>query len=133
STKRLLNIAKYYDVELNELTRKKPILLHGFVAAQYLKRRFGITDDDVLIGVGYHTSGHPDFGIYSKALALADSLELTRVYEKVNQLRELAFYDIDLAFKEIIKNKIIYAVNFNLYVLPYTLETWNKIVEEDGK
>jgi len=38
-----------------------------------------------------------------------------------------------LAFKEIIKNKIVYALNFNLYVLPHTLETWNKFVEEDEK
>ncbi len=131
--KKLKRMALSYGINLNDLLEKKPILLHGFISAEYLKRRFGVDDEDVLLGVAYHTSGHPDFGVYSKALILADSLELTRLFDRVNQLRELAFYDIDLAFKEIIKNKIVYALNFNLYVLPHTLETWNKFVEEDEK
>jgi predicted HD superfamily hydrolase involved in NAD metabolism len=127
--RRLKNMAIGYGIEITELLEKKPILLHGFIATEFLKRKYGINDYDMLLGVGYHTSGHPDFGVYSKALALADSLELSRTYEKVNQLREIAFYDIDIAFIEVIRNKIIYAVNKNLYLLPQTIETWNKIVE----
>lgn len=131
--KRLKRIALSYGIELNNLLEKKPILLHGFISAEYLKRRFKVDDEDVILGVAYHTSGHPDFGTYSKALILADSLEFTRLFDRVNQLRELAFYDIDMAFREVIKNKIVYALNFNLYVLPHTLETWNKLVEEGTK
>ncbi len=127
--RRLKNMAIGYGIEITELLEKKPILLHGFIATEFLKRKYGINDYDMLLGVGYHTSGHPDFGVYSKALALADSLELSRIYEKVNQLREIAFYDIDIAFIEVIRNKITYAVNKNLYLLPQTIETWNKIVE----
>ncbi|KAF2962477.1 bis(5'-nucleosyl)-tetraphosphatase (symmetrical) YqeK [Fervidobacterium sp. 2310opik-2] len=130
---KLKKIASLYGIELSEIVLKKPILLHGFVASEYLKRRFGVNDYDVLLGVGYHTSGHPEFGVYGKALALADSLEFTRIYDGVNKFRELAFYDMELAYREVIRNKIIYAVNFNLYVLPYTVETWNKIVEEGKK
>ena len=128
-SRRLKNMAIGYGIEITELLEKKPILLHGFIATEFLKRKYGINDYDMLLGVGYHTSGHPDFGVYSKALALADSLELSRTYEKVNQLREIAFYDIDIAFIEVIRNKITYAVNKNLYLLPQTIETWNKIVE----
>ncbi|MCX7654175.1 MAG: bis(5'-nucleosyl)-tetraphosphatase (symmetrical) YqeK [Fervidobacterium sp.] len=130
---KLKKMAKCYGINLTTLLDKKPILLHGLVSAEYLRKRFGVQDTDILLGVAYHTSGHPEFGIYSKALVLADSLEFTRLYDKVNQLRELAFFDIDLAFKEVIKNKITYALSFNLYVLPDTLETWNKLVEEEEK
>ncbi|MGQ9855559.1 MAG: bis(5'-nucleosyl)-tetraphosphatase (symmetrical) YqeK [Fervidobacterium sp.] len=125
----LMRMARAYNIQITELHQKKPILLHGLVAAEFIKSKYGITDEDVLLGVAYHTSGHSNFGTYSKMLALADSLEFTRVYDKVNQLRELAFYDMEIAYKEVIRNKIIYAVNYNLYVLPYTLETWNNLVE----
>ncbi|WP_448375782.1 bis(5'-nucleosyl)-tetraphosphatase (symmetrical) YqeK [Fervidobacterium sp.] len=127
--RRLRKLAVGYGIEISDLLEKKPILLHGFIAAEFLKKKYGIEDEDVLLGVGYHTSGHPSFGTYSKALALADSLELSRIYERVNQLRELAFYDIDIAFVEVIRNKICYAVNNNLYLLPQTISTWNKLME----
>ncbi|AMW32657.1 putative HD superfamily hydrolase of NAD metabolism [Fervidobacterium changbaicum] len=127
--KKLKKMATAYQIPVTGIIEKRPILLHGLVAAEFLKRKYKIIDEDVLLGIAYHTSGHPDFGPYAKALALADSLELTRLYEKVNQLREIAFYDLNVAYFEIIKNKIIYAVTHDLYLLPLTTETWNKLVE----
>lgn len=126
---KLSKMANCYGIEISELFAKRPILIHGLVSSAYLKRRFGIEDEDILLGVAYHTSGHPDFGALGKALVLADSLELTRVYDKVNQLREIAFYDLDIAYVEVIRNKIDYAVNHNLYLLPETVDTWNKLME----
>jgi len=128
---KLFKIAYSYELSISELGAKRPILIHGLVASEYLKRRFGIDDEDMLIGIAYHTSGYPTFGPLGKALVLADSLELTRVYDKINQLREIAFYDLDVAYVEIIRNKINYAVNHNLYLLPETVETWNKLMEGD--
>lgn len=134
--RKLKTLARIYEIEVNDLLEKKPILLHGFISAEYLKRRFnmnGDLDEDMLNGIKYHTSAHKDFGPYAKALTIADTLEFTRTFDKVNQLREIAFYDLNIAFKEVIRNKIFYAVKFDLYVLPYTLETWNKLVEEERK
>ncbi|WP_372590106.1 bis(5'-nucleosyl)-tetraphosphatase (symmetrical) YqeK [Fervidobacterium pennivorans subsp. carthaginiensis] len=126
---KLKKFASSYGIITEGVYEKRPILLHGLVAAEFLKKKYKITDTDVLLGIAYHTSGHPDFGPYAKALVLADSLEFTRYYEKVNQLREIAFYDLDMGYFEIIKNKIIYAVTHNLYLLPLTIETWNELVE----
>lgn len=133
---RLKRLAQAYGIEINDLLEKKPILLHGLIAAEYLKKRFNLIEEfnkDLLNGIRYHTSGHRDFGLYSKVLVISDCLEFTRSFDKVNQLRELAFYDLNIAFKEVIRNKILYAINFNLYVLPHTLDTWNKLIEEERK
>ena len=105
-----------------------PILLHGKVAAEFVKRRFKINDSDILTGIAFHTSGYKDLGIYGKVLFLADSLEETRTYPNVNKLRELAFKDIEVAYFEVLRNKIIYALSRDLLILPESVESWNNLI-----
>ncbi len=126
----LLRLANEYGLEINPLQMKKPILLHGAIAEAHLKREYGVQDESILNAVKYHTSGHPSLDKIGKIIVLADSLEKTRIYERVNELRTLVFVNLETAYKEVIRNKITYAVNRDLFVLPETLETWNSIVEK---
>ncbi|MBO8160948.1 MAG: bis(5'-nucleosyl)-tetraphosphatase (symmetrical) YqeK [Thermosipho sp. (in: Bacteria)] len=127
---KLLKIAKIYLINISFYEKLNPILLHGKIAAEFVRRRFNIEDDDVLTGIAFHTSGYKNFGIYGKVLFLADSLEETRTYPKVEMLRELAYKDIDMAFYEVMRNKIIYALSRDLLILPESVEVWNSMIIE---
>lgn len=126
---KLVRIARAYGLKVNPLYLRNPILLHGPVSSAYLRLKYGIEDNDILMGIFYHTSGAPNLDPHGKALVIADSLEFSREYEKVDLLRQIAFDDLELAYKEVIRNKIIYAALNNLYLLPETLETWNTLME----
>ncbi|MDK2885514.1 MAG: hypothetical protein PWP54_72 [Thermosipho sp. (in: thermotogales)] len=125
---KLFKISQVYSIEITLHDKTNPILLHGKVAAEFVKRRFKIYDVDILSGIAYHTSGYKDFGIYGKVLFLADSLEETRTYPNVNELRKLAFKDIDIAYFEVLRNKIIYALSRDLLILPESVESWNSLI-----
>ncbi len=83
SLSKLLLLAEIYGVELNDVEKENPILLHGKLAAIYLQKRFDIKEKSVLNAVRYHTSGSPELDTLGKIVFLADSLEFGRVYDKV--------------------------------------------------
>ena len=61
---------------------------HQFQGA-YVAERLGVTDEDVLNAVRYHTSARPNMSELEKLIFLADMLEEERAYEGVDELRKL--------------------------------------------
>ena len=129
---KLLEISKVWNLELDEVERKHPVLLHGKVASEFLRRRFGCEDEDILIAVAYHTSAHPNMGNVGKILVISDTVGFDRDFDGVDEIREVAKRNLDLAFREVVKSRIEYAVRTGRYVLLKSVETWNKLVEVIG-
>lgn len=128
SLSQLLLLSEIYGVELNDVERKNPVLLHGKLAAIYLRKRLGIEDRSVLNAVTYHTSGSLELDTLGKIVFLADSLEFSRAYDKVETLRKLSFRDLNTAVFEVLKNKMIYALKRNLLLLPESVKMWNSMI-----
>ncbi|NUU97106.1 bis(5'-nucleosyl)-tetraphosphatase (symmetrical) YqeK [Marinitoga sp. 1138] len=128
---RFLNMAKSYGLELSKAEVKNPILLHGKIAAEFLKKKYNICND-IYEAIYFHTSGCKCFNtnIIGKILFISDSIEPTRNYENVEYLRELAKRDIEKAYIEILKNKIIYAIEKKHLLLYETVEAWNYNIME---
>ncbi|MCD6253788.1 MAG: bis(5'-nucleosyl)-tetraphosphatase (symmetrical) YqeK [Thermotogae bacterium] len=128
----LVKLARFYKIEEKRYYFSRPVLLHGPVAAKYMKRRFGI-DDEVFEAVYYHTSGTPKMRTLGKILVIADVVEQSRDFPQVDELRKLALAgDLDEAYRAVIKQKALYALEKNLLILPETTETWNEYVERGG-
>ena len=68
---------------------------HQFTGAFVCEKHFGITDEEILNAVRYHTSGRPNMGMLEKLIFLADMLEPERNYDCVDALRTLFWKDID--------------------------------------
>ena len=62
---------------------------HQYAGAFVAEHVFGVTDEDVLNAVRYHTSGRPNMSELEKLIFLADMLEEERCYEGVDMLRQL--------------------------------------------
>ncbi|MGE3961150.1 MAG: HD domain-containing protein [Dehalococcoidia bacterium] len=67
--------AAEYGIEPSEVERAAPVLLHGPVGAEDLRRRFGVSDPRVLHAVWWHTPGHPDYPPEAWAMFIADKVE----------------------------------------------------------
>lgn len=70
-----LDRAAEYGIRPSNLEREAPVLLHGPVGAEELRRNFGITDPRVLEAVRWHTPGHPDYLPEAWAMFIADKVE----------------------------------------------------------
>ena len=69
---------------------------HQYAGAYVAEKHFGITDEDVLNAIRYHTSGRPNMSELEKLIFLADMLEEERCYEGVDMLRRLFWQGGDL-------------------------------------
>jgi ribosome silencing factor RsfS/YbeB/iojap len=72
-------------------------LAHGKIAGALISREFGITDPEIIDAVSYHTTGRAGMSTLDKILYLADAIEPGRDYIGVEELRALAYIDLDLA------------------------------------
>jgi len=129
----LLKIATLWNLFITKEEEHFPILLHGKVAAEFLKRRFEIKDMEILEAVAYHTSGIPTNSKIVKALVILDTIEHGREFPGVNELRKIAKKSLEKGYEAIVKNKIKYALDNDLIILSESVKTWNylKGVEDE--
>lgn len=76
---------------------KTPNLAHGEVAAGLLKRNFNIDDEEILDAIRWHTYGHANMSMLSKIVYIADIIEKSRQYDGVDEIRALAYNNINAA------------------------------------
>lgn len=72
-------------------------LLHGIAGAVMALDRYGVTDPDILEAIRVHTTGKLSMSQLDKIIFLADYIEETRDFPGVEELRRLAFQDLDRA------------------------------------
>ncbi|WP_255420121.1 bis(5'-nucleosyl)-tetraphosphatase (symmetrical) YqeK [Petrotoga sp. 9PW.55.5.1] len=125
-TDKLIKISHIYGITLDQFDKIKPILLHGKIGAEFLRRKYKI-DDEIYQAVYYHTSGYEHMKKIGKALVISDSAADGRDYDGLEELRKISFSSLDEGYKLVIKNKINYALLKNRFILEQTVKTWNKM------
>ena len=84
------------DVCMEE--RKAFKVWHGIAGAELLRTKFGVTDEDVLHAVRFHTVGRAGMSNLEKIVYLADMIEPNRKpYPGLEALRKLCMTDLDEA------------------------------------
>lgn len=76
--KELIAQAKEFGLKLDPVEEKNGHLLHGPVAAEVVRRFFGLDDEDLLNAIAEHTLGAAPMSLLSKVVFLADALEPMR-------------------------------------------------------
>ncbi|NCB74736.1 MAG: nicotinate (nicotinamide) nucleotide adenylyltransferase [Clostridia bacterium] len=80
--------------DVDEKTNIK--LLHSKTGAEFARDKFGICSE-VYSAIYWHTTGRADMTLLEKIIYMADYIEPTRSFEGVEELRRLAYEDIDAA------------------------------------
>lgn len=126
-TEELVRLAIKHRLDISEFEFELKPLIHGFIGDFLIVRDFAIKDAKILKSVKNHTIGSVNMSIEEKILFIADKVEKSREYDKVEELRKLALKDINLCLIEVYKNNIIYVINKNCLLHPDTSGIWNSI------
>ena len=102
----MLKMCEDLDVCLDEQERNTSALIHAKLGEKVAIAHFGIYDKEILEAIRYHTLGHPDMGGIAKIVYVADMLEPKRCFDGIDELREIAKKDLDLAVYECTKKTI---------------------------
>ena len=95
SNEELLEIIKSAGIELDEDTQKSPALWHSVAGAIYCEHELGVTDEDVLNAVRYHTSGRGNLSMLEKVVYMADLTSEERNYPDAEYTRNLTDKNLD--------------------------------------
>lgn len=104
-----LKMAEKNHLEISNLERKNPFMLHAKLGALLAKKKYDIDDQDVLDAIRWHTTGRPNMTLLDKIVYIADYIEPKR--DKAPNLpwiRQLAFTDLDQALLKILEDTLGY-------------------------
>lgn len=103
-------------------------LLHGPASAYLAEEKFGISDNQVLEAIRYHTIGHPDLGLIGKIVFLADKIEPGRDYPGRADIYKLALKNLDQAILKLTGHNLQYLVDRNIEIHPNLILLRNKVL-----
>ncbi len=95
---RQLTLAGEYGIILNAFEQKYPKTLHALTGSLVAEHLFG-ENNAVVQAIRYHTTGKADMNLLEKIVYVADYMEPNRDFPGVEELRKLAFSDLDSALK----------------------------------
>ena len=93
-----LTLCAEYGTILNDFGKKYPKTLHALTGALVAERIFG-ENEAVVSAIRSHTTGKADMSLLEKIIYVADYMEPNRDFPGVDELRRLAFSNIDAALK----------------------------------
>lgn len=123
-----IDIIKSHGIEIDEVMKESPQLLHGVTASILGKELMGIDDDEILSAVRYHTTGKKDMTTLEKILYIADYIEPNRDFPGVDDIRKVTFENLDKGVLSGLSNSIIYVVKQGKLIHPLSLEARNYLV-----
>lgn len=93
-----LALCRSYGVHLSNFASQNPKTLHALTGSLVAQRIFG-ENETVVSAIASHTTGKPYMNTLEKIIYVADYMEPNRNFEGVEQLRNLAFSDLDAALQ----------------------------------
>lgn len=125
SDEKRLSICKKNHIQVTEVERKNPFLLHAKVGAYLAREKYGIKDPDILNAIQNHTTGRKNMSLLEKIIFVADYIEPGRKHAPdLAVVRKLAFIDIDRALLKILRDTLQYLKTSGGDIDPMTEETW---------
>ena len=91
-----LKLCQKYGIVYGEAELHNTPILHALTGAAMARELFHVSDE-IYSAIRWHTTGRPDMSTLEKILYLADFSEPTREFPGLDELRELAYKDLNAA------------------------------------
>lgn len=117
-------MCKKYEISLNQVEEENHALIHAKLGAYLAVKEYQVEGEDILSAIKYHTTGKPNMTLLEKILYIADYIEPHRELPKVEELRVLAFQDIDETMYQLLKLTLEHLTTTNKPVDEMTKETY---------
>lgn len=105
-------------------------LWHAPVGAVLVEKETGISDEDILNSIRYHTTGRAGMTLLEKIIFLADYIEPGRNFPGVDEVRALARENLDFAMIKALANTISFLLEKRQLIYPDTIHTYNDLINK---
>lgn len=123
----MLTYVNRNHISISETEKNLPKILHGKIAGDFAKKKYDF-DDEMCEAIKYHTTGKENMTLLQKVLFVADKIDETRHYEGVEELRKLAFENLDEAIIKNIDETLIINIGKRKIILEESIKTRNYLL-----
>lgn len=107
--KKKLKLCQEHNIPVTDFEKSHSFLLHAKLGAWVAEEKYGVTDQEVLDAIIWHTTGRPGMTTLEKIIYIADYIEPARKKApRLEEIRALAYKDLDLCMYEILSNTLVY-------------------------
>ena len=122
--------AASHGIQLDEVERHNPSLLHALIGVEFAVSRFDVEDPEVLNAIRIHTTGSGKMTLIDKILYVADFAEPKRDHAEADAVRALAYQNLNKAVFEVSRYKIEHLLAKGVLIHPYTIDAYNSALQE---
>lgn len=120
-----IELCKKNQVEVTEIERENPFLLHAKVGAIIARKKYHVKDEEILHAISVHTTGAPEMNTLDMILFIADYIEPGRDKAKnLDQIREMAFQNLEHTVEKILYDTLNYLNKKSGRIDPTTEQTY---------
>ena len=125
--------AASYEIQLNEVERHNPSLLHALIGVELAILYFDVDNPEILNAIRIHTTGSGKMTLIDKILYVADFAEPKRDHVEAHAVRALAYQDLNRAVFEVSRYKIEHLLAKGVLIHPSTIDAYNSALQEIGE
>lgn len=121
----MLNIINENNIALSKVEKENMNLWHSIIAPIVAQEKLGITDDEILDAVRWHTTGKEDMSVLAKIIYIADMIEPGRSFPGLEEIRKQTFEDLDKGVYTGLTHSIQFLLSQNLLIDENTIKARN--------
>ena len=138
SHRKQIALCRKNHIQLSQIeTEEHSTLLHAKAGCCLARKKYGITDEDILRAISYHTTGRPHMSLLEKIIYIADYIEPGREHAKrtaadiqnLQKVRKLAYQDLDETLCKILSDTLDYLVRKGGVIDGITRQTYEYYCE----
>lgn len=124
----LISYAMENGLEIDEIQKRSPELLHGPVGAIYARKMFDIKNIDILNSIAFHTTGRANMSLLEKIIYLGDLTEEGRDFPALEEIRKISCTDLNRALILACNCTLDYVIKKDLLLHPLTIDLRNSLI-----
>lgn len=109
----------------DHIQKRLPSLLHSMLGPYVAKKYYGVTDQDILDAIYWHTTGRAGMTPLEKIIFIADYTESSRTFEGVDEIRKTAYQSLDRCVLICTDLTIKHVLSRNQLLHPFMVEARN--------
>lgn len=129
----MLRLCEKLDIISDDVRKENPKLLHDVLGVFFAEKEFGVSDPEILSAIRSHTTGSENMTRLQKIVFLADFIEPGRKFKGVEELRDLAFEDLDKAVLKALDHTIRFVLKKGQLLHMDTVNARNWLLRDINK
>ncbi len=122
-----LSLIERAGIVLTPLERTTHKLWHAISGAAFVQVELGITDEDIINSIRFHTTGREGMSLLEKVIFIADFTSAERDYDGVDKMRKAADKSLEEAMLEGLSFTIADLSQRKLAIAPDTFAAYNEV------